>query len=274
MKQKICHLLRLFGLDETDCNVYLCLVNSGTISASTISAKLQVERNKVYRTLVKLKNHGLAESTFSNPVLYRVDSIPRGLSEIVKKKADELETLKKLSSIITDNLIESEFPKMDIEKPTLSIIQGRDNIYSKIGKIFENCTHDIYFCTTSSDLLNLYYTAIPEKIQIAKKNGARINIITDFQDNDTNNVLKKINPTEIRYTTIPSRSRLLVEQENQIIMSDVIKDNMNLNEPNDTIFHSTSHSMIESMMMFCESLWKNAHNDPLKVNKLGKIFEI
>lgn len=256
MKQ-ICSLLIYFGLDVYDCKVYLCLVNHGTISASTISAKLNIERNKVYRILVKLKNQGLVESTFSNPILYHVDSIQKGLNEIIERKTDDLKNLKRLSKIIVNNFKENQVRKIVVNKPSLSIIQGRDNIYSRIARVIENSESNIFLCTTSHDLLNMYHSIIPEKIKIAKTNGNKINIITNYESEDIDQIISRINPTEFRYCEIPN-SRILVEFGSQVIMSDLIKKSMSINELDDTVFHSTSNSMIDSMSMFCENLWKNS----------------
>jgi len=117
--------------------------------------------------------------------------------------------------------------------------------------------------TTAEDILRMYHTAIPEKIKICQKNGGQVKILTFTESENLIPLLDRLGASETRIGKLPSKSRVIVENKGQLIMSGSIKETMDLNEDTDSILYTNSMEMINNMFSLCQHLWKKAK--PLKV---------
>ena len=117
--------------------------------------------------------------------------------------------------------------------------------------------------TTAEDILRMYHTAIPEKIKLSQRNGGIVKVLTQT---DTENILPlidRLDASETRIGKLPSKSRVIVEENGQLVMSGSIKETMDLNEDTDSILYTNSSEMTNNMFSLCHHLWKKSK--PLKV---------
>lgn len=250
--------LSYFGLDTTDTTMYLGLLRLGSLTVGKMSSKLDIDRGKAYRSLNKLRDMGLITTTFSNPTI--CESVPpaEALSTVIQRKEDEITTMQKLSRKIIKDLKDLNHPQQVSEVSSISIIQGRSNIYSRIGKLVQDSSKTIYIMTTVEDILRMYHTAIPEKISMCKKNGGSVRVLTDTSNETLLPLISRLKATETRVGKLPSKSRVIVEEGGQLIMSGSIKETMDLNDDNDSILYTNSQEMINNMYSLCSHLWKKA----------------
>ncbi len=250
--------LSYFGLDKTDATMYLGLLRIGSLTVGKMSTKLEIDRGKAYRSLNKLRDMGLITTTFSNPTI--CESVPPAdaLTSVIQRKEDEIVTMQKLSRKIIKDLKELNRPQNVSEASSISIIQGRSNIYSRTGKLIQDSSKIIYIITTAEDILRMYHTAIPEKIAMCKKNGGTVRVLTDTTNENLLPLISRLKATETRVGKLPSKSRVVVEEEGQLIMSGSIKETMDLNDDNDSILYTNSKEMINNMFSLCQHLWKKA----------------
>lgn len=250
--------LAFFGLEEIDSKVYMGLLQTGPVSVGALSAKLDIDRGKTYRALNKLRNIGVVSTTFSNPTLCKAVPPTNALNVILGRKQDEITTMKNLSQKIIQDI--SEVAK-SIETQELSsfvIIQGRSNIYSRISKLLQKASGTVYIVAPSEDLMRMYHTAIPEKIQSLKKAGASVRILAELVNEKEMSFVSRLEPSEIRIGKLPSKSRIIVEENKQLIMSGALSDSMDLNEESDSIMHTNSAEMACNMFSLCTLLWNKS----------------
>ena len=255
--------LSYFGLDTTDSKMYLGLLRIGSLTVGKISTKLEIDRGKAYRSLNKLRDMGLITTTFSNPTICEAVPPADALTSVIQKREDEITTMQKLSRKIIKDLKELRRPDSVSEVSSISIIQGRSNIYSRIGKLIQESKETIYVMTTAEDILRMYHTAIPEKIKLCQKNGGEVKILTYTESENLIPLINRLGAAETRIGKLPSKSRVIVEDQGQLIMSGSIKETMDLNEDTDSILYTNSAEMINNMFSLCQHLWKKAK--PLKV---------
>ena len=129
--------LSYFGLDKTDATMYLGLLRIGSLTVGKMSTKLDIDRGKAYRSLNKLRDMGLITTTFSNPTICESVVPAEALTSVIQRKEDEIVTMQKLASKIVKDLKEINRPQQVSEASSISIIQGRSNIYSRIGKLIQ-----------------------------------------------------------------------------------------------------------------------------------------
>lgn len=262
--------LEYFGLEETDSRVYTGLLQLGSISVGNMAARLEIDRGKAYRSLNKLKNLGIVSTTFSNPTICSAIEPKQALATIIEKKQDEITTMKNLAVHITGNLKKITRNSEEQTISTLSIIQGRTNIYTRIGKLIQTAKKTVFIVSTLEDLAMMYHTSIPEKIDIAKKNGADVKVLTSLESGKDYSVVFRLNASEVHVGKLPSKSRIIVESNNQLLMSGSINDQINLKDDNDTILYTNSQEMVNNMFSLCSLLWGKSKKPELEVSTIRK----
>ena len=250
--------LKYFGLEGDDAKIYLGLLRTGEVTVGSLSAKLDVDRGKAYRALTKLRNMGLISTTLSNPTICKAVNPEEAFRGIIQKKQDEITTMEKLSKQIVLDLEELKRPTPDTDISSFSIIQGRSNIYARIGKLITEVNDIVYIVSTVDDIMRMYHTAIPEKIKECIKRGREVRIITDVENKQAINLIQRLGATETRLGKLPSKGRMVAEKDKQIVMSGSMQGTMDLNDDADSIIHTNSTEIVNNIFSLCEHLWKKS----------------
>ena len=250
--------LKYFGLEGDDAKIYLGLLRTGEVTVGSLSSKLDVDRGKTYRSLTKLRNLGVITTTLSNPTICKAVNPEEAFRGIIQKRQDEITTMEKLSKQVITNLEELKRPTPDNAMSSFSIIQGRSNIYARIGKLINEANDVVYVVSTVEDIMRMYHTAIPEKIKECIKRGGEIRIITEVENKQAINLIQKLGATETRLGKLPSKGRMVAEKDKQIVMSGSMKGTMDLNDDADSIIHTNSTEIVNNIFSLCEHLWKKS----------------
>lgn len=254
-QQQISESLAYFGFEDIDSKVYMGLLQTGPVSVGTLSSRLGIDRGKTYRSLSKLRNLGVVSTTFSNPTLCSAIEPIEALGTILERKQDEIVTMKSLSTKISEDISEIVRNCDMQEISSFVIIQGRSNIYSRIGKILQKASGTTYIVAPQEDLMRMYHTTIPERIQLLKENGVEVRILTEVAGQKELAFISRLNPSEIRLGKLPSKSRMVVEEGKQLIMSGSLNGSMDLNDEGDSVMHTNSLEMVNNMYSLCTLLW-------------------
>lgn len=270
--EEIIKHLGLFGLEEIDSKVYMGLLQTGPVSVGNLSVKLDIDRGKTYRALNRLRNMGIVSTTFSNPTLCSAVSPVDALNVILDRKQDEMITMKNLSQKIVED-IDVIVKQTDMQEiSSFVIIQGRSNIYSRIGKLLQKATGVVYLVGPPEDFMRMYHTTIPERIQMIKNNGTEVRILTEISSEKELVFIKRLEPSEIRLGKLPSKSRMIVEESRQLIMSGALNTSMDLNDESDSVMHTNSAEMVSNMFSLCTLLWaKSKPTEILVESKVKKV---
>ena len=250
--------LKYFGLEGDDAKIYLGLLRIGEITVGSLSVKLDVDRGKAYRALTKLRSLGLITTTLSNPTICKPVNPEEAFNGIIQKKQDEIITMEKLSKHVVSSLEELKRSTLDNSTSSFSIIQGRSNIYARIGKIVNEASNVVYIVSTIEDIMRMYHTAIPEKIKECIKRGGEVKIITEVENKQAINLVQRLGATEVRLGKLPSKGRMVAEKDKQIVMSGSMKGTMDLNDDADSIVHTNSTEIVNNIFSLCEHLWKKS----------------
>lgn len=270
--EEIIKHLGLFGLEEIDSKVYMGLLQTGPVSVGNLSVKLDIDRGKTYRALNRLRNMGIVSTTFSNPTLCSAIPPIDALNVILDRKQDEMITMKNLSQKIVEDMdvIVKQTDMQEIS--SFVIIQGRSNIYSRIGKLLQKATGVVYLIGPPEDFMRMYHTTIPEKIQMIKENGTEVRILTEISSEKELVFINRLEPSEVRFGKLPSKSRMIVEENRQLIMSGALNTSMDLNDENDSVMHTNSAEMVSNMFSLCTLLW--AKSKPTEVLVAPKVKKV
>jgi sugar-specific transcriptional regulator TrmB len=197
-------------------------------------------------------------TTLSSPKLCIAVDLHDAFKIALEKKKDEIKKIKKSSEAIIDKINNKITTNQVHEVPTFRVVQGRQNIYTDIAKLIENTTDVIYIATTLDDVAKMYYSTIPEKISICEKNGGKVRLLVNMYDPKLAPFAKRFNATETKIGKLPSKGRMVVQKDKQMIMSDSAASSQNSSADSDFSLCTNSVEMINNIFTLCTYLWKSS----------------
>ncbi|HSG82941.1 MAG TPA: helix-turn-helix domain-containing protein [Nitrosopumilus sp.] len=252
----------VLDLDDLEAKVYLNLLRVGPITASALAKELDIDRARMYRTVDKLVSRNIISTTLSSPKLCIAADPQDALKIALGKKEDEVNKIKKSGEAIIDKINNEISTNQNSTVPTFRVVQGRQNIYADIANVIENSTGIIYIATTLDDVSRMYHSTIPEKIILCEKNGGKVRLLVDMDDPKLAPFVKRFNATETRIGKLPSKGRMVVQQDRRMIMSDSAASFQNSNSDSDFSLCTNSSEMVDNIFTLCTFLWDSSK--PLK----------
>jgi len=248
-------LLQDYGLTEEEARVYVGVLRMGSGKVSEISHFTNTDRVKGYKILESLRNEGYVTSTLSSPILFSANEPASTFENVLKKKKSEINKLEKNQKILIENLEKLKGHHAESNLPKLSVISGRDNIYNEIKKIIENTKDEMYIVTSTSDLIRMYYTDIPDSIKKALKRKVEIKLITEFEVSDKTDCVKNLGLNYFRVGKLPSQGRIVCNSS-QIIMSGYTSKTSRIHSSDDSALVTNSDEITGNMQSLCKFMWK------------------
>jgi len=248
-------LKQTLDFDGLESKIYLSLLRTGPITASALAKDLNIDRARMYRTVDKLVDRNIISTTLSSPKLCIAVEPEKALKLALEKKEEEIKKIKKSGEEIVDKINSEISTNQGTNIPTLRIIQGRANIYSDLAQMIENCTDTVYIATTLEDISKMYHSMIPEKIKICEKNGGKVALLVEIEDMEMISFVKRFNATETRICKLPSKGRIAVQKDKQMIMSD--SSQTSSNSETDFSLSTNAKDMISNIDNLCRLLWKS-----------------
>lgn len=249
----------ILDLDELEAKVYLNLLRAGPITASALAKELDIDRARMYRTVDKLVSRNIISTTLSSPKLCIAAEPQDALKIALRKKEDEVNRIKKDGEAIIEKINSEITTKQGTNVPTFRVVQGRGNIYADIAQLIENSSGTIYISTTLEDISRMYHSAIPEKITMCEKRGGRVRLLVELDDPKLISFVKRFNATETKICKLPSKGRMVVQKDKQMIMSDsTAASQMSANSESDFSLCTNSSEMVNNIHSLCNLLWDTA----------------
>ena len=252
-------LEEILDLDELEAKVYLNLLRAGPITASALAKELDIDRARMYRTVDKLVSRNIISTTLSSPKLCIATDPQDALKLALRKKEDEVNRIKKGGEIIIEKINSEITTKQGTNVPTFRVVQGRNNIYADIAQLIENSSDIVYISTTLEDISRMYHSAIPEKIMICEKKGGKVRLLVELDDPKLIPFVKRFNASETKICKLPSKGRMVVQKDKQMIMSDsATASQTSTNSESDFSLCTNSSEMVNNIHSLCSLLWETA----------------
>ncbi len=268
-------LLQDFGLEEDEAHTYVALVRLGSVKASKISAFTKIDRVRTYKILENLKNLGFVTSTLSSPIIFSANDPETTLRKIISKQKQKVTDLEKNITKFLKILSHLKLDESQIELPKLTIISNRHNIYDQMIQLIEETTDELYIAVSSSDVIRMYYTEIPDMIKKSLKQNIKIKLMTDSELSTKHEYVKRIGVDSFKIVTLPSSGRLLCNKT-QVLMSNNTSPYSNKNLDKESAMITNSKDIVSNMNSFCDFLWETSKEifvtkkNNKKVKKLQK----
>jgi sugar-specific transcriptional regulator TrmB len=252
-------LEEILDLEELEAKIYLNLLRAGPITASALAKELDIDRARMYRTVDKLISRNIISTTLSSPKLCIATEPQDVLKIALRKKEDEVNRIKNGGEAVIEKINSEITTKQGTNVPTFRVVQGRGNIYADIAQLIENSSEIVYISTTLEDISRMYHSAIPEKITICEKKGGKVRLLVELDDPKLIPFVKRFNASETKICKLPSKGRMVVQKDKQMIMSDsAAASQMSANAEADFSLCTNSFEMINNIHSLCSLLWETA----------------
>jgi len=248
-------LLEDYGITKEEARFYVGLLRIGTGKVSEISHYTNTDRVKGYKILENLRNQGFVSSTLSSPILFSANDPKTVFDELLKKKESGIKRLERNQARLIENLEKLKGHTVETNLPKLSVISGRDNIYNEIKKIIEDTKDELYLVTSTSDLIRMYYTDIPETIKKALKRKVEIKLMTEFEVSEKTDCVKNLGLDHFKVAKLPSQGRIVCNSS-QIIMSGYTSKTSRIHASDDSALITNSDEITGNMQSLCRFMWK------------------
>ncbi len=262
-------LLQDFGLEKDESETYFGLVKLGSAKASEISSFTKINRVRTYQILENLKNLGFVTSTLSSPIKFSANDPETSLKSIILKQKQKIIDLEKNSAKFLKILSHLKSYEPQIELPKLTIISNRKNIYDQMIKLIEDTKDEVHIAISSSDIIRLYYTSVPEIIKKAIKQNITIKLMTDYELSTKQEYVQRLGINYFKIVTLPSSGRLLCNKS-QVLMSNNTSPYSNKNIDKESAMITNSSDIVSNMNSFCDFLWETGKEIDIKNNKKAK----
>jgi sugar-specific transcriptional regulator TrmB len=264
-------LLQDFGLEEDEAQTYVGLVRLGSVKASKVSTFTKIDRVRTYKILENLKNLGFVTSTLSSPIIFSANDPETTLKKIILKQKQKVTDLEKNITKFLKILSHLKLDESQIELPKLTIISNRHNIYDQMIKLIEETEDELYLVVSSSDVIRMYYTEIPDMIKKSLKQKIKIKLMTDSELSTKHDYVKRLGVNSFKIVTLPSSGRLLCNKS-QVLMSNNTSPYSNKNLDKESAMITNSKDIVSNMNSFCDFLWETSKEILVnnKNNKKGK----
>ena len=134
--------------------------------------------------------------------------------------------------------------------------------------MIENCTDTVYIATTLEDISKMYHSVIPEKIKECEKKGGKVVLLVEIDDVKMISFVKRFNATETRVCKLPSKGRIAVQKDKQLIMSD--SSQTSSNSETDFSLSTNAKDMTNNLDNLCKFLMKSAKPLEMVIAKKNK----
>jgi sugar-specific transcriptional regulator TrmB len=253
--------LQLLRLTFYEAKAYRVLVKKGPLKASEVAFLSHVPRPKTYGALRLLEGKGLVHVVPSSPKIFSAVS-PRA---ILKVKADELVNQAALTEEVVENLA-SEYAlrkrgsggvDLPREANELWQIDGREQIYHRVGQMLRSAVKSVSYCATPAGLVRAY-KAHAKHMENSAKRHVNVRVLAQTAK-ECRMVARELSAiVRIRRTTKPFVTNFVCIDGDQLIVMENCPNDYDVRKGTETATWTTNKLLVESHESLFERIWDNA----------------
>jgi len=259
--EKIQLKLSSFGLTTNQCKVFIYLGKYGSRTAPDVSKVLKLPRTETYKLLAALQNKGVVSASFQHPIQFSAMPLTDAIHSLInteKERIKKLESQKSELSELWENIpqFHSEVEKTEDDK--FQILQGENQIHSKINDMIENSKKEIVMIGNEKDYLKFYQANFLEPLD---KSPIELKVLTNSSDK-TLYVFDEMDKTNVKKlpTSIDENLCFVVKDNDEVLF---YMKNSDSGKEKVTALWTNSSTMIYSKKLLFSTLWSKSKSIPL-----------
>ncbi|WP_299293898.1 TrmB family transcriptional regulator [Nitrosopumilus sp.] len=254
--EKVQAELSQYGLTSNQSKVFIYLGKYGSKTAPEVCKALKLPRTETYHLLSALQNKGIVSATFDHPIRFTAEPLDKAIWVLVnseKERVKSLEQMEKGLSELWENIPTFDAIEEEVEEK-FQMLQGSNQIHSKITEMTDNFSKEFLILGSEKDYLKLYHGDFLEAFIKSKQEFRLLSACTDktayiFDDLERKNIKKLSKDVE-------NHLCFIIKDDNEMLFF-----TKNANSKDEAFaMWTNSHSMVYSMKLLFESLWKNSKN--------------
>ena len=251
--------LAKFGLTSNQTDVYVFLGKYGSKTAPEISKTLGIARTETYHLLTSLQNRGLASATFQHPTRFSAMPISKAIWILVNAEKERISALEEHEKDIVS--LWNDIPEFNaieqIKENKFQMIQGSNQINSKIKDVINNTNKECLILGSENDFLKFYHSDFFTSLD---KSDIDLKLLSSTSDK-TAYIFDDIDRTKVRKMSDSIQENLcfIIKDDQELIF--FIK-NADQKPQEMSAIWTDSESMVYSMKILFQSIWiksKNIH---------------
>jgi len=259
--EKVQLKLSSFGLTTNQCKVFIYLGKYGSRTAPDVSKVLKLPRTETYKLLAALQNKGVVSASFQHPIQFSAMPLTDAIHSLInteKERIKKLESQKSELNELWENIpqFHSEVEKTEDDK--FQILQGENQIHSKINDMIENSKKEVVMIGNEKDFLKFYQANFLEPLD---KSPVELKVLTNSSDK-TLYVFDEMDKTNVKKlpTSIDENLCFVVKDNDEVLF---YMKNSDSGKEKVTALWTNSSTMIYSKKLLFSTLWSKSKSIPL-----------
>ncbi|MDG6910284.1 MAG: hypothetical protein JRN08_07940 [Nitrososphaerota archaeon] len=248
MDERLVELLGVYGLTEREARIFIFLTKNGSCGAGELAKAVDIRRMEAYRLLKRLLDRGVVVSTAGKPIKYQAESLEGVLSLLADEQRGYVRRMDEAKPELAS--LWKQLPRSPQEsfEQRFRIIQGREQIYSSMSKMAEQATSTLSLVLTRNDVIQAHVLGIGDKIAEAAKRGVKVEVVTPIDQSTIEAAEALSKSAEVRHSEDAPRSRLVVADGTQTLVSLVLDDSKGMKNERDIAIWTDSRDYAETML--------------------------
>ena len=259
--------LQLLGLTVYEAKAYLSLVKNGPLGATKLSFLSHVPRQKAYGVLSTLERKGLIHLAPSKPETFTAVSPHTVLNaragEMADQAASALEVVQKLGEEYALKANGSGGLELPTEANELWHIDGRKQIYDRVGRMLWRAVKSISYYATPAGLVRAY-KAHADHLEKVGKRGVAIRVLAQTSK-DVHLVTREFAAVvKVRTTTKPLVANFVCIDGQELVVIENSPDDFDVDRGTDRAAWTTNKLLVQLYENLFERVWESS--SPLSAN--------
>ena len=250
------NILSSYGLTANQSKVYIYLGKYGSKTAPQVCRTLNLPRTETYHLLTSLQNKGIVEATFEHPTQFNALPLDKTIWTLVNTQKERVKGLEREEKNIMElwKEIPDFYNQEEEKKEKFQMLEGTNQIYSKIAEMWDNTKQEIFILGSEKDFLKFYHADLLEPLIKSKLDYKILTSCSDntmyiFDDLDRNNI-RKIN------CDIHDSLCFIISDESEILF--FTKNASQATPQNISSMWTDSSSMIYSKSLLFNDMWSKS----------------
>lgn len=271
-------MLKSFGLNDTEVEIYLFLSKHDPSKGTYIAKQLRKDKSQVYHILKTLQAKGLVESTLESPARYAPVALERIIDLTVKEKRDEAARIETTKQDLIQYWKGLKRSADDLALEKFVVIEEKNKIFSKFLQMVKETKVEFSSLLSTHSLLDVYRLGLFESIQEKSNNQIpNFRVLVELDE-------KELKPLEALLNSKPKmnldlRGRIpdlggrsppnMAIRDDQELMFYVKSANGFVEgESRDVCFWTDSRVLVQSFMSLFRNVWQTADSVEDVINEV------
>jgi sugar-specific transcriptional regulator TrmB len=245
--ERLVELLGIYGLSEREARTFVFLTRNGACGAGDLARAIGIRRMEAYRLLKRLLERGIVVSTAGKPIRYQAETLDGVVSLLTDEQKGVVRRMEEARGELAG--LWKQVPRAPVEsfEQKFRIIQGREQIYNAMTKMVELATESLDLVLTRNDITQAHVLGIGDKIVEAARRGVKVSVVAPVDGATLEAADSLAKAAELRHSEEAPRSRLVVADGAQTLVSLVLDDTKGAKNDRDVAIWTDSKDYAETM---------------------------